>query len=95
MATTVIVICHSWNKPPNRFKLLEDSIRQKISRDSTSNDHTNDDGSDEDDDEFELEGLEEDSATFPTVIYDFKKTLTIFRNFSRSTVKGLSLGVIS
>ena len=74
MAATVIVICHSWNKPPNRFKWLEDSIRQKVRRDSTADDHSNDDGSDEDDDEFELEGLEEDSATFPTVIYDFKKT---------------------
>ena len=54
--------------------MLEDSIRQNVSRDSTSDDHINDEGSDEDDDEFELEGLEEDSATFPTVIYDFKKT---------------------
>lgn len=54
--------------------MLEDSIRQKISRDSTSDDQINDEGSDEDDDEFELEGLEEDSATFPSVIYDFKKT---------------------
>ena len=53
--------------------MLEDNIRQKIRRDSTSDDHIDDDGSD-DDDEFELEGLEEDSATFPTVIYDFKKT---------------------
>ena len=54
--------------------MLEDSIRQKISRDSTSDDQINDEGSDEDDDEFELEGLEEDSAMFPSVIYDFKKT---------------------
>ena len=58
--------------------MLEDSIRQKISRDSTSDDQINDEGSDEDDDEFELEGLEEDSATFPSVIYDFKKKVNYF-----------------
>ena len=77
--------------------MLEDNIRQKIWRDSTSDDHINDHGSDEDDDddEFELEELEEDSATFPTVIYDFTKTKSVFHNFSRSTVKGLNPGVIS